>query len=54
MRNENHAYIMLCFTTCAVMSCAHRTAHAHRQVGHPYVNVVCQNLFMDMLFAPAE
>ena len=32
----------------------HRVVHAHRQAGHPYVNVVCQKLLMDMLFAPAK
>ena len=38
----------------AVMSCAYCAAHACRQAGHPYVNVVCQKLLMDTPFAPAE
>ena len=54
MRNENSAYIMPCVTACAVTSCAHRVAHAHRQAGRPYVNMVCQKLLMDMPFVPAE
>ena len=54
VRNENHVYIKLCVTTCAVMSCVHCAAHAHRQASHPYVNVACQKLLMDMPFMPAE
>ena len=54
MRNENHAYVMPCVTTHAVTSCAHHAAHACRQAGHPYVNMACQKLLMDMLFMPAE
>ena len=30
-RNENSAYVMPCVTACGVTSCAHRSAHAHRQ-----------------------
>ena len=52
--NENSAYVMPRVTTCAVMSCAHRVVHAHRQAGCPYVNVACQKLLMDMLSMPAE
>ena len=52
--NENSAYVMPHVTTCAVMSYAHHMAHACRQASHPYVNVVCQKLLMDMPFAPAE
>ena len=52
--NENRAYIMPRVTTCAVMSCAHCAAHAHRQAGHPYVYMACQKLLMDMPFAPAK
>ena len=33
--NENIAYVMPCGTACAVTSCAHCVAHAHRQAGHP-------------------
>ena len=54
MNNENSAYIMPCVTACAVTSCVHHTAHAHRQAGHPYENVVHQKLHMDTLFMPAE
>ena len=46
--NENHAYVMPRVTGCAVTSCAHRAAHAHRQASRPYVNVACQKLLMDM------
>ena len=35
VRNENNAYIMPNVTACAVMSCMHQAAHAHRQAGHP-------------------
>ena len=49
-----HAYVMPCATACAVMSSTHHAAHAHRQAGHPYVNVVHQELLMDMPFMPAE
>ena len=35
MHNENIALVMPCVTACAVTSCAHRTAHAHRQAGRP-------------------
>ena len=52
--NENHAYIMPGDTACAVMSCAHHAVHAHRQAGRPDINVACQKILMDMLFAPAE
>ena len=41
-------------TTHAVTSCVHHAAHACRQAGCPYVNMPCQKLLMDMLFAPAE
>ena len=41
-------------TTCAVTSCAHSVAHACRQAGCPYENVVHQKLLMDTLFTPAE
>ena len=54
VRNENHAYVMSCVTACAVMSCAHHAAHACRQAGHLYVNVVCQKLQMDTPFMPAK
>ena len=54
MCNENSAYVMPCITTCAVMSCAYHVVHACRQAGHPYVNVVCQKLLMDMPSVPAE
>ena len=54
MCSEKCAYIMPHVTACAVMSCAHHTVHAHRQATHPYVNMACQELLMDTLFAPAE
>ena len=41
-------------TACAVTSCMHCAVHACRQASHPYVNVACQKLLMDMLFMPAE
>ena len=52
--NENSAYIMPHVTTCAVMSCVHRAVHAHRQASHPYINMECQKLLMDMPFAPTK
>ena len=52
--NENSAYIMPHVTAHAVTSCTHCTAHAHTQAGHPYVNMACQKLLMDMPFTPAE
>ena len=52
--NENIAYIMPCATACVLTSCMHHAVHACRQAGHPYVNVVQQNLLMHMPFAPAE
>ena len=33
--NENIAHVMPRVTACAVTSCAHHAAHAHRQAGHP-------------------
>ena len=33
--NENIAHVMPRVSACAMMSCAHRAAHARRQVGHP-------------------
>ena len=52
--NENHAYVMICVITHAVTSCVHHVVHTCRQAGHPYVNVSCQELLMDMPFPPAE
>ena len=52
--NEKSAYIMPCVTTCAVMSCMHRTAHACRQASCPYVYMACKKLLVDMSFPPAE
>ena len=54
MRNENSAYIMPHVTTCAMTPCVHHTVHAHRQASHPYENVACQKLLMDMPFVPAK
>ena len=54
VHNENSAYIMPHVTACAVTACAHCVAHARRQASHPYVNVACQELLMDMLFVLAE
>ena len=52
--NENSAYIMPHVTACAVTSCMHHMAHACRQAGRLYVNVVHQKLLMDMPFMPAK
>ena len=52
--NENSAYTMSSITAHAVMPCAHHMAHACRQAGHPYENVVHQKLLMDIPFAPAK
>ena len=41
-------------TAHAVTSCAHHAAHTQRQAGHPYVNMACQKLLMDMPIAPAK
>ena len=41
-------------TACVVMSCTDHTAHAHRQAGHPYVNMAHQKLLMDMPFMQRE
>ena len=38
----------------AIHACAYCMAHAHRQAGHPYINMVHQKLLMDMPFMPAE
>ena len=54
MCNENHAYVMPCVTTHAVMSCMHCVAHACRQADHPYVNVTWQKLLMHVPLAPAK
>ena len=54
VHNENSTYIMPRVTAHAVTSYAHHAAHACRQASHPYVNVACQKLLMDMPFAPAE
>ena len=45
---------MPCVTACAVTSCMHHMVHAHRQAGHPYVNVVDQKLPMHTPFGPAK
>ena len=52
--DENCDYVMPCVTTHVVMSCAHCVAHACRQAGHPYVNVVRQKLLINMPFMSAE
>ena len=52
--NENNAYVMPCVTAHSVTSCAHHAVHTCRQAGHPYVNMACQKLLMDMQFVPAE
>ena len=41
-------------TTHAVTSCMHHATHAHMQAGHPYINMACQKLLMDMPCAPAK
>ena len=40
--NENSAYIMPSVTACAVTSCVHCAAHARRQAGCPYINMVAE------------
>ena len=52
--NENCAYVMPCVTACAVVSCGYHAVHAHRQAGHPYVNMACKKLPMDTPFMPAK
>ena len=54
MCNENSAYVMLCVTAHTVTSCTHHAAHACRQAGYPYENMVHHKLLMDMPFMPAE
>ena len=54
MCNENSAYIMPHVTAHAVTSSMYHVAHARRQAGHPYVNMVHWELLMDMLFMPAK
>ena len=53
-RNENSAYIMPRVTAHAVTPYVHHAACAHRQAGHPYTNVACQKLLIDMLCAPGK
>ena len=53
-RNENSAYVMPRVTAHAVTSYVHCMVHACGQARHPYVNMVCQKLLMDMPFMPAE
>ena len=53
-RNENSTYVMPHVSACAVTSCTHCMAHARRQAGCPYINVVCQKLLMDMPCTPAK
>ena len=52
--NENSAYIMSRVTAHAMMSCMHCEACTCRQAGHLYMNVGCQKLLMDILYASAE
>ena len=52
--NENRAYVMPGVTADAVMSCMHCMAHTCRQASHPYENMACQKLLVDMPFMPAE
>ena len=52
--NENSAYTMSHVTACPVTSCMHCAVNASRQASCPYVYVACQELLMDMPFAPAE
>ena len=53
-RNENSAYVMPHVTAHAVTSCVHHVACTCRQAGHPYINMACQKLLMDMPCAPAK
>ena len=41
-------------TTCAVTSCMHHMAHAHRQASCPYENMAHQKLLMDTPFVQAQ
>ena len=52
--NENNAYVMRCVTAHAVMPSMYCVVHAHRQAGHPYVNMACQKLLMHTPFMPAK
>ena len=52
--SQNSAYIMPHVTAHAVTSCAHCVVHTCRQASHPYINVACQKLLMDMPCAPAK
>ena len=45
---------MPCVITHAMMSCAHCTAHACRQAGHPYDFVAHQKILIGLPFMPAE
>ena len=54
MHNENSAYVMPHVTALGVTSYMHRVAHAHRQAGCPYINMVCQKLLMDMPVMPVK
>ena len=44
-RNENIAHVMPHVIARAVMSCAHRAAHARRQAGHPN-HTWCARIFL--------
>ena len=54
MCNRNHDYVMSRVTVHAMTSYVHHAVHACRQASHPYVNVACKKLLMDMVFAPAQ
>ena len=54
MHNENSAYVMPHVTAHAVTSDTHHAVCACRQAGHPYTNMACQKLLMDMPCVPAE
>ena len=45
---------MPCVITHAMMLHTQHVTCAHRQASHPYDYMVCQKLFIDLLFAPAE
>ena len=51
MHNENSAYVMPRVTTHGMTSCMHCAVCACRQASHPYINVACQKLLMDVPFA---
>ena len=46
--------LLMCNENSALTSCVHHAAYTRRQAGHPYVNMACLELLMDMPFSPAK